>query len=424
MRKDAIKSRRSTGLSLMPEGFEALGGEGLRDLLAYLCADEQRFRILDLGSAFTVNTSKGVYLTLDNTNDAPAFNRYGLVKIGDVPFDVVSPQRAVANAMVLKGGEGFAKTLPQRVELKAGIAAERLHFLGGIGGWAWPFGDQDKDVPVLKAVLHFANGGNEEMVFRNGVEFADWIGPHDVPGSKSVPDLAKRGQLRVFSKEVNGRAVIESITLESFDNRIAPTLIGITAELRGAPKPAAALAPAGNGTIRTLIVGAGSAHDFKRWFLNEDAKTLSAAGRITVKTSETPDDVEQFLDDLDVLYLCNNAPFTSSASRQHILDFANAGKGLLLVHPALWHNWADWPEFNRELCGGGSRGHDRYGEFEVTVTEPAMAGAATQVVVTLHGNPGTSVLRSVTRGSGQFTVVLTGNAANATPFSYFVFRAT
>jgi type 1 glutamine amidotransferase len=52
------------------------------------------------------------------------------------------------------------------------------------------------------------------------------------------------------------------------------------------------------------------------------------------------------------------------------MDFANSGKGLLLVHPALWYNWANWPEYNRQLCGGGSRGHDRYAEFEVTVTEP------------------------------------------------------
>jgi type 1 glutamine amidotransferase len=70
------------------------------------------------------------------------------------------------------------------------------------------------------------------------------------------------------------------------------------------------------------------------------------------------------------LYLCNNAPFTKPEIRKGILDLANAGKGLLLVHPALWYNWPDWPEYNKQLCGGGSRGHDRYGEFEVTVTEP------------------------------------------------------
>jgi len=40
------------------------------------------------------------------------------------------------------------------------------------------------------------------------------------------------------------------------------------------------------------------------------------------------------------------------------------------VHPALWYDWVDWSDYNRVLCGGGSRGHDHYAEFEVTVTQP------------------------------------------------------
>ncbi|HMO65172.1 MAG TPA: ThuA domain-containing protein, partial [Verrucomicrobiota bacterium] len=34
-------------------------------------------------------------------------------------------------------------------------------------------------------------------------------------------------------------------------------------------------------------------------------------------------------------------------------------------------SWGDWPEYNRVLAGGGSRGHDRYGEFEVVTTGAA-----------------------------------------------------
>jgi type 1 glutamine amidotransferase len=66
------------------------------------------------------------------------------------------------------------------------------------------------------------------------------------------------------------------------------------------------------------------------------------------------------------------------------MDFADSGKGLLLVHPALWYNWNDWPEYNRVLCGGGSRGHDPLNEFEVTVTEPGhplMKGVPTKFTV-------------------------------------------
>jgi type 1 glutamine amidotransferase len=63
--------------------------------------------------------------------------------------------------------------------------------------------------------------------------------------------------------------------------------------------------------------------------------------------------------------------------RKAIFDFVDAGKGLLLVHPALWYNWPDWPDYNRTLAGGGARSHDKYGEFEVRVEKlkhPVMAG--------------------------------------------------
>ena len=75
--------------------------------------------------------------------------------------------------------------------------------------------------------------------------------------------------------------------------------------------------------------------------------------------------------DIDVLYLSSNQPLPDPALRKAILDFAESGKGLLLVHPALWYNWKDWPEYNRALAGGGARSHDRFGEFEVTVADPS-----------------------------------------------------
>jgi type 1 glutamine amidotransferase len=74
---------------------------------------------------------------------------------------------------------------------------------------------------------------------------------------------------------------------------------------------------------------------------------------------------------LDVLLMSNNQSFADDASRAAVFAHVKAGKGLVLVHPALWYNWNNWPEYNRVLCGGGSRGHDRYGEFEVKVTDPS-----------------------------------------------------
>jgi uncharacterized protein len=416
IRKDNIKSRSATGRSLMPEGFEALGADGLRDMLTWICADEGRYRILDLTPAFTANTSRGLFNSEEAKDETLRFRKSGTIKVADVPFEIMSPAKSPTgrNVIVLKGGNGFSRTLPQRVETKAGFAARQLHFLGGVGGWAYPCCGDNKNegLPVAKVTLHFAGGGTEELVLKNGVEFADYIGRFDVPGSKEAPDLVQRGQLRWFSKEVKGRDVIERISLESFDNSVAPAFVGITAELAESsvssatpspalPKPSPSSSgvrdavPAGrpevkeqpgalfaaersgkglgagvsaSNTTRVLIVGGGSSHDFDRWFNQEDSKTLSAGAK--VRYTDKPDDILPALKDLDVLYLSHNQPMTNLALRKAILDFADAGNGLLLVHPALWYNWADWPEYNRALVGGGARSHDKYGEFEVTVDSP------------------------------------------------------
>src|SRR5205823_6410623 len=64
-----IKRRRSQGMSLMPEGFEALGAEALRDILAYVCADQAKYRIIDLRPAFTANTTRGIFTTEQSTRE-------------------------------------------------------------------------------------------------------------------------------------------------------------------------------------------------------------------------------------------------------------------------------------------------------------------------------------------------------------------
>lgn len=135
--------------------------------------------------------------------------------------------------------------------------------------------------------------------------------------------------------------------------------------------------------IRALIVGGGTHHDFQRWFNQADTATLKAAGG-EVSYTENVESILPALKHLDVLYLSNNQPMTNSALRRAIFEFADSGRGLLLVHPALWYNWNDWPEYNRVLAGGGSRSHPRYGEFEVTVTDPShpiMAGVPAKFTI-------------------------------------------
>lgn len=124
-----------------------------------------------------------------------------------------------------------------------------------------------------------------------------------------------------------------------------------------------------NKSIRTLMVGGGSSHDFDKWYKEADAKTLEQGGLATVTYTSDVNTILSQLPNTDVLFLANNQPMENPDLRKAIFAFVNAGKGLILAHPALWYNFEDWPEYNRQLVSGGSKGHDAYGSFDVQVTD-------------------------------------------------------
>ena len=129
--------------------------------------------------------------------------------------------------------------------------------------------------------------------------------------------------------------------------------------------------------IKVLMVGGGASHDFDTWYKGTDVEILRKKNFAEVTYTDDTQSVLAQLDGIDVLYLTNNQPFNDPKTREAIMKFAESGKGLVLGHAALWYNWADWPEYNVNLVSGGSRGHDKYGPFEVTVTNkkhPVMKG--------------------------------------------------
>ena len=400
-----IKSRRNTGRSLMPEGFEALGAEALRDMLTYICGSDAKYRFIDLRPAFTANSTEGIYAKRESTNESLRFRKFGLVKAGEVPFEILSPSKSPNgnNLVVLKARNGMTRDFAQKVEVKnVNVKASRLHFLGGVGGWAFPCcGDnKNENLPVAKITVKFAEGASEEFPIKNGVEIADYNGDYDVPGSKAVPGLVQGGQVRSFSRALKNKSAIQSISIESFNTAVAPTFVAITAEtgeggaVAGdtAGKESAAVdtgvkSDASTATkprtfswgdgIKVLMVGGGSSHDFDKWFNKADVATLTEGGKVSANYTDRPADIAGALKDVDVLYQSSNQKMDDPALRTALFDFANAGKGLVLIHPGLWYNWPDWPEYNRVLIGGGARGHDKEGDFEFNVDQadhPVMKG--------------------------------------------------
>jgi hypothetical protein len=307
-----------------------------------------------------------------------------------VPFEILDPARSSSgcNAVVLKGGLGAdwesKIARPQRVEVPVGFALARVHVLGGIAAYGFPF--VKEPIEALRWTWRYADGTHEEVVLKNGVEFGDWIGRNDVPGSEYVDDLLAPdswGQVRYHALAPSKRTVVNSIVLESCDNALAPTILALTAELPGA-KPRAVSAPA-PGPIDAFLFGGGSSHDFERWFGECDLATLAEVGIGKARFSTRVGDLLPQLGLTKVLVLSANQALPDPELRRALPGFVEEGGGLLLLHPAIWFNWFDWPAFNRDLVGGGSRSHEELREFEVRLAasdHPVLRGVPTTFRIT------------------------------------------
>jgi uncharacterized protein len=202
----------------------------------------------------------------------------------------------------------------------------------------------------------------------------------------------------MITRNLSGRAPIQKIALESSDNAVAPTFVSLTietgepagkvADASGAIVPTGKkqlAAPAKTEGLRVLLVGGGSSHDFNKFFDKADRAILAD---IKPGWLEYTDDMNAItpalLANVDVLVWSANQAITDGTKRA-LLSYVDAGKPIVLLHPGVWYNWRNFTEWNKDIVGGGSRGHDRFGEFEVKVTEPQhplMAGVPAQFKIT------------------------------------------
>ena len=407
IKKEEIAKRENTQRSLMPEGLDSLGAEAIRDILTFVAGD-QRFRVIDLRKAYTADTRRG-FRREDERNETVTLHRFGDVAVAGVPFFVMDPARSPngLNLIALKGGPGsgnISDEFPIRVEIPTSVVAASLHFLGGVGGWAWPVGgDAVRGAPVMKVTVQFADGTSEEHVLKNGEHVADAFGQADVPLSRKAGDFTRIGQLRYFAVNLGKKAALARVVLEGFDTDVVPATVAITAgdePAAAGPGPASQAAqsqpaqPAPGtpgpkeggkgdaplpetrpiawaaGRTKVLVIGGGSSHDFGKFFGGTDVATLDAAG-FSVSYTEDRDQAISALAGADVAVISVNRQFFDvPAYRKAVMDFAAAGKGLVMLHPGTWYGYAQWPELNAQIVGGGARGHDRIAKFSVNTVKP------------------------------------------------------
>jgi type 1 glutamine amidotransferase len=121
---------------------------------------------------------------------------------------------------------------------------------------------------------------------------------------------------------------------------------------------------------RVSMMGGGGSHDFLKFFGIVDGKLLSENGKNSVTYTESSAEFGSWVPNTDVLYVCNNKAIDLN-TREAIMNRVNSGEmNMLIYHPSTWYNWLDWPEYNKQLVGGGSKSHEKLQEFEVLVVKP------------------------------------------------------
>ncbi len=216
--------------SVMPEGFEdQLSVEKMTDLLEFLTT-RGKFLPLDIRQAMTLPTDRPMFY--GGAGEVLALEDWGTKMVEGVPFSLVKPNEGrVANAIMLYGPEGrVPPTLPKQVTLEVGTSASAIHMLTGVGGWNAKAGA--KDGPAVMTVrLHYADGQKEEHVLKDGVHFADYIGPFEVPGSKKAFNFVRGYQMRYLVVRP-ARPKEEIVTMELVKNQhnSSPITMAITLE--------------------------------------------------------------------------------------------------------------------------------------------------------------------------------------------------
>ncbi|MEI6713921.1 MAG: ThuA domain-containing protein [Verrucomicrobiota bacterium] len=140
-----------------------------------------------------------------------------------------------------------------------------------------------------------------------------------------------------------------------------------------------------DGRLRVLLVGGGSSHDFEKYFHLADKEFLNGLGKVDAIYTSNAEEAAGRLAEADVLVLsANHKSFGLSGFQNALRSFADAGKGVVLVHAGVWYNWPAATGYNARFVGGGARGHGR-GLFSVAqmgVMHPVLKGVDAKFEIT------------------------------------------
>jgi putative heme-binding domain-containing protein len=230
LQRDEVEELAASKKSLMPEGFEKqIPPPALADLLAFL-TQRGKYLPLDVSRVATANSTVGMFLDPGARVETLVFPDWAPKTFEGVPFTLVKPEgEAGRNVILLHGPQGYQPPkMPRTVELPVHAPARAVHLLGGVGGWAFPYGEKGSVSLIVR--LRYADGVTEDHPLHNGVEIADYIREVDVPGSK-LAFLLRSRQVRYLAIRPGRAEPIEAIELRKGEDDTAPIVVAVTVEL-------------------------------------------------------------------------------------------------------------------------------------------------------------------------------------------------
>ncbi len=233
--REDIEQLNASKNSAMPEGIEeSINDDGLVDLLEYLTQSD-RFIPLGLESVANVVTIEGMFVNRNDPRERLALQNYGRQIVHNVPFDLIEPLSQASNvavkknAVMLHGPLGnFAPKMPKMITVRCKTAAAKLHFLGGVAGWASKKPANGSVSMIVR--LHYADAATEDHPLIDGQHIADYIGVFEVPQSQLAFKTIDGGQIRYLAIKPKRPEIIDSIEFVKPDGHTAPIVFAITAE--------------------------------------------------------------------------------------------------------------------------------------------------------------------------------------------------
>ena len=206
---------------------------------------------LPLDAVATATTAEPLF-DADKSRDRFSLAAWGPRDVAGVPFVLAAPRGAANNVVLLRGAIGKQpQNAPERVTIPVGRPAAAVHFLAGVGGWAWPFeppggaADEYKGKVAVTARVVYADGRPaDEFPWVNGEHVADWIKRVDVPGSEFAFLDDQSHQVRYLAvRPSDPGAEVKEVELVKGPDLpdLSPLVLAVTVE---APEPGTKPRPA------------------------------------------------------------------------------------------------------------------------------------------------------------------------------------